>query len=296
MDSVSGGLDIRDNTGASCGSRKPIASGHTKNETLPISSIILTMSERPELNLFLQHWEEMTGEEVTVGGTSITYNQAEPFFPKSFFDQSRSKRALPFSNKSLRTDDYKGHLSALRKTLPANPGDLLWLLDRFLEAHYPNGGDIDMASSSECTNSVYGKISAFCAQARYKHHPHIRTLKAFVDIAEMGQTERAIAKNALEFAWKVLRTSLDIKSKTLPVYVDGVRKDTTRKLMDIGSNTPANVIRPWSEPKVEATTQVGTDVTDDEVSDDEGYDESDDSESSDEEMKEAEDVTTEEEL
>ena len=43
--SVVDGLDIRDNSDQSVGSRKPIASRYAKKETLPKSSIVLTMSE-----------------------------------------------------------------------------------------------------------------------------------------------------------------------------------------------------------------------------------------------------------
>lgn len=43
--SVVDGLDIRDNSDQSVGSRKPIASRCAKKETLPTPSIVLTMSE-----------------------------------------------------------------------------------------------------------------------------------------------------------------------------------------------------------------------------------------------------------
>jgi hypothetical protein len=69
VSSVVGELDIRDNSGQTVGSRKPIASGCTKNEALPISSIVLTTSEAQlELNQFLEHWEDMTGATATFGG------------------------------------------------------------------------------------------------------------------------------------------------------------------------------------------------------------------------------------
>lgn len=63
--------------------------------------------------------------------------------------------------------------------------DLLWLIDRFFEACYPEGGEVDMASSSAHPQSVYRTLSRFCSQCLYKTHPHIQTLKAFVDIAKM---------------------------------------------------------------------------------------------------------------
>jgi hypothetical protein len=196
-----GGLDIRDNSGQSVGSRKPIASGSTKNETLPISSIGFTMSEaQPELNQFLKHWEDMTGATATFGGQHVDYSNADPFFPQSFFQESRSRQAVPFSSKSLRAEDYTGHLNNVQKILLVNTGDLLWLFDRFFEIHYHKGSEIDMASSSEHPQSVYRALSGFCSQCLYKTYPHIQILKVFVDIAETVQTEQLIASNALDFA------------------------------------------------------------------------------------------------
>ncbi|KAF3004049.1 hypothetical protein E8E13_001576 [Curvularia kusanoi] len=99
---VADGLDTRDSSGNSVGDRKPIVSGDTKNETLPLSSIVLTTSEKPsDVDDFLTHRKDMTEETSAVGGRHVDYDQADPCFPKSFFDASRSQQSLPFSNKSL---------------------------------------------------------------------------------------------------------------------------------------------------------------------------------------------------
>jgi hypothetical protein len=223
------------------------------------------MSEKQDLALFIEHWQEMSGTEldVALGLTSAT-SSTEPFFPLSFFEASRSKRALPMTSKSLRKPDYAALLSAVRSTLPANPGDLLWLIDQFLEEYFAQGGEIDLASGSEHRDSVYQLISSFCSKALYKHHPQLQTLKAMTNIVEKGATERLIGTNALTFAFEVLREPFTKRKKTLVLKVDGKRQDSSRFVATIGTAIPKHTIRPWDEPKLEYEVEVLDDFTDDE--------------------------------
>ncbi|ORY04008.1 hypothetical protein BCR34DRAFT_605007 [Clohesyomyces aquaticus] len=57
---VGGGLDIRNEDNASLGDRDPIPSGGSKDETLPISIIVLATVGQDDRNVFLHHWEDMT--------------------------------------------------------------------------------------------------------------------------------------------------------------------------------------------------------------------------------------------
>ena len=142
----------------------------------------------------------MTGATATFGGQHVDYNNTDPSFPQSFFQASRSKQAVLSSSKSLSAEDHTVHLNIVQKILPVNTGDHLWLIDQFFEIHYHKGGEIDMASLSRHPQSVYRALSGFCSQYLYKTYPHIQILKAFVDIAEIAQTGRLIASNALSFA------------------------------------------------------------------------------------------------
>lgn len=230
------------------------------------------MSEKSDLKLFLEHWEDMTGSTVsaTLGpiapGEVVApfLDQTEPFYLKEFFGASLTKGSLPFSCKSLRKPDYNGHLSTIRETLPANPGDLLWLLDRFLSECFPDGGDIDLASGSEHRDSVYLVMSQFVSKATYKHHPHFYTLKAFIHIVEMGATERLIATNALSLAFEILREPFSRKRKTLILKVDGKRKDSTHFVVELGTNVPKNCIAEWEVPGLGCDVELLEDYTDDE--------------------------------
>lgn len=83
------------------------------------------MSEaQPELQRFLEHWEDMTGATAASGGQLVDYNKTDPSFLQSFFQASRSM-AVPFSSTSLRAVDYTGHLNNIQKTLLVNTGNLV---------------------------------------------------------------------------------------------------------------------------------------------------------------------------
>jgi hypothetical protein len=113
--------------------------------------------------------------------------------------------------------------------------------------------------------SVYHKISAFCAKARYKHHLHLQTMKSLVSIVESGATERLIATNALSIAFEILHEPYSKKTKTLVLKVDGKRKDSSRFVATVGSKTPRDTISPWDEPDLECDVEVLDDLTDDEM-------------------------------
>jgi hypothetical protein len=50
--------------------------------------------------------------------------------------------------------------------LPADPGDELWLFDRFFAEYYPDGGNIDCVSTSvSAANSVWIKLLEFTKMA-----------------------------------------------------------------------------------------------------------------------------------
>jgi hypothetical protein len=272
---VSGGIDIRDNAGQSMGTRKPIASGHTKAETLPIPSVVLSMSEKNDLPMFLDHWQMVTGvslDDAWGCDGATASSSTEEFFPSSFFEASTTKHTLPFANKSLKQDANAAHLGTLRNTLPANPGDMLWLLDRFLHEQFPWGGKIDLASGSEHRDSIYHLITTFCSKATYRHHPHIRTFRALASIVEQGAAERSIATNALVFALQILREPFTKTPKTLKLKVNGVNKESKRFVVTIGAKVPKEVIREWEEPELEYDVQVLGDETDDEGNEDDDLD------------------------
>jgi hypothetical protein len=126
------------------------------------------------------------------------------FFPTSFFNASPTRRSIPLSIRMNRkeTEDY---LNCFRAILPANTGDLLWLIDRFLAETYPNGGELDLAAGLEVGMSVYYAITAFCSKENYKNHPYYRSMLTLTKVLEQGQDERSLVADALLPACSVLR-------------------------------------------------------------------------------------------
>jgi hypothetical protein len=55
---------------------------------------------------------------------------------------------LSSTKKSFEQEAYDSCLAKLRSTLPANTGDMLWLVDRFLAEHFPFGDEVDLAAGS----------------------------------------------------------------------------------------------------------------------------------------------------
>lgn len=277
--STPGGIDIRDNAGLSLGDRKPLPNKQTKLETLPIASLVLTLSEQSNAVQFFSHWAEVTCtsvEEVLVESlpsecsavpSASKHTANDPYYPRSFFDKSRSKRAMPFTALALRTKGYATYLSKAKQHLPANPGDLLWLIDRFFTANFSEGGVVDLISASLHNNSVFRLVALFCTSAMYKHHPHLITLLAFASMAEMGQDERNVASNALTAACELLRASEDRKAKTANLRGGGTASRYVIAL-EGDQERPKNAIRKVAEPKpedFERDIEILEDLTDDDA-------------------------------
>jgi hypothetical protein len=257
------------------GDRKPITTGSNKTETLPLASLVITTSEQAGVATFFSHWEEVTGRSSNeVLGAKRGWNAEtstfaalqtanEGYLPVEYFANSRSKRALPFTSSKLTSNGYRGYLSRIeRELLPAHTGDLLWLIDRFFQEKLPQGGDVDLISASIHANSVYRLIATFCDQAKYKHHPHWRTLMAFVSMAEMGLDERAVCSNAMTMAAEVLRGPFTKKTKTANLTVNNEKRSASRAVLTIKGNRPDSVIYEEEEPELAVDVGIEDDLTD----------------------------------
>ena len=95
-------------------------------------------------------------------------------FPNPFSRSGRSARSL-----MSRTSPNRPIRNEALSLLPADPGDELWLFDRFFAEYYPDGGNIDCVSTSvSAANSVWIKLLEFTKMPKYAHHPHLRTVRA----------------------------------------------------------------------------------------------------------------------
>jgi hypothetical protein len=245
----------------------------------------MTLGETRGSDLFFEHWEEITGSKIEEVLYSILPRHlptvgslAKPgeYYPASFFQDSRSKRILPFSSSGKSTKgDINGLIFVANKHLPANPGDLLWLIDRFFQSVViPGGGTMDLfyPSIHPTINSVYTLIAAFCAQGTYRHHPHLRTFLAFANMSEMGEDERMMSNNALMTAAGVLTGSYTEKKVTKNVEINGKKESPSRKILTLGEDIPSNVVREDEPEQLEQDVVPGDDVTDDEMSESDSED------------------------
>lgn len=258
--STATGIDIRNEAGDSLGDREPVPnrSGSGKAETLPIAGLALMLQNSPNAEIFLAHWEMVTGCSVNqVIGSKVgvvppeLHQSREPYIPATFFAESDTKRGLPVISTSrgvLTTTRLKAYIKSVKSGLPANPGDLLWLLDRFFTETFPNGGKVDLCPGSLHAESVYNKIAAFCAKAKYMHHPHWRTLLALANMTEMGLTERMIPANFLILATQVLREPFSSQPRTKNGKCMGESYSLGRQVIDIGNVCPNGLIVDVEEP------------------------------------------------
>ncbi|CAN9092100.1 unnamed protein product [Alternaria alternata] len=273
---TSGGLDIRNAADESVGNRKPLINGNSKAETIPIASLAITICDQANATAFFLHWEEVTGHSINEvlgsrlvmkNDTSNSFKTADDgFLPASFFENSPSKRGLPFSwvNPTTMIKSPNKYLSLIRANLPAYPGDLVWLINRFLEEVLPEGGDIDPIPGSIHTNSVYRLVVQFCNQAKYKYYPHLRTFLAFASMAEMGNDERFVPANAFMNVMKIIFGDVEHKRKTARVKINGESKTMDRLWLTVGKDRETGVIHDVEDPELEQDIIIEEDVTEDE--------------------------------
>ncbi|EAT86157.2 hypothetical protein SNOG_06326 [Parastagonospora nodorum SN15] len=271
-----GGLDIRNGAGESKGDRKPLLSGNSKTETVPIASLVLTLCEQAHWTLFISHWEDVTGLSVdyVLGSKLAIRSKAssslstanEDYYPNSFF--AGSKRGLPFTWVYQTVKTKEKYLSIINATLPAQPGDLVWLIDRYIAETLPNGGDIDLVPASVHANSVFAQVASFCMQAKYKNHPHLRTFLAFASMSEMGVDERLVPATAFTNVVEVLFGKFGKKTKTVRTKIANETRTMSRVVLTIGTERQSGVLQEIEEPAFEQDVIIEGDVTDDEGQED----------------------------
>ena len=110
--------------------------------TLPIATVLLMLDGVPkEKPHFIKLWEKHSG---TTVDAALTMGQLRPYeltapalrYPPSFFAGSRK----PFQ---IIGRLYQKNIPEMEKAvLPCQPGDALWLVHKFLEDTFPEGGDL----------------------------------------------------------------------------------------------------------------------------------------------------------
>jgi hypothetical protein len=227
------GLDIRNRDNVSLGDRVPVQSSIFKGCTLPISMIVLqTRVDSKTDQAFLSHWEEVT--QLSIDRQMLSAldegvprpHRGEKSYHESFFKASPTKRPVPFPCIQSFTDDARQwYVSYIRNNLiPANPGDMLWLLKRFLaNLCGADGVTFNFKPASEHDDSIFLCITRFCSKATYRYHPYWRTLLALAHASDTDKTARSFASHVVVIALETLAV-YSCTSSASPKYAIANRK------------------------------------------------------------------------
>ena len=143
---VSRGIDIRDVDGNSL-------VNHGRDITLTLHEIDQALTENKSLrDGFIELWEfhtKLKFEDAFFGETNES-STVEPYYLASAFVPRLNQRpnltfSLGKSGQGLFINRISKHIAA---SMPIQVGDLLWLINKFLEVYYPTGGRIDTCKPS----------------------------------------------------------------------------------------------------------------------------------------------------
>ena len=138
------GLDVQDKNGRSLGTSK------VRPVTLPIHNLVNALVQNPLQEELLRLWELHSGltvDEALFQDPNVVSAPAADSFrslPASFYNG----RSLPFetdkdASRKLAKDK---NISEMKKSLPFQPGNAAWLINKFITTKYPEGGEVDLAS------------------------------------------------------------------------------------------------------------------------------------------------------
>ena len=235
------GVDIRDENGESLG-----ALGD-KSATIPLGNLILLLQKNPLEKNFIDLWERETGLSASqilissVDQYSPISRGSHKVYPKSFFLGGRSHPwDLPRGSSSSR----KACFRKLINLLPIEPGDAIWLFNRFLDHEYPQGGELDPATPAlhPDVDSVWIRLGSFLRKPLYHHHPQRLHLIAVTEAARDPANCRAINVS--------LGSTLDLLRS--PVEIKKYRAKRVQKLVyQVGPARAPGVIEGKPEPALE---------------------------------------------
>ncbi|KAI1621479.1 hypothetical protein EDD37DRAFT_119060 [Exophiala viscosa] len=107
-------------------------------------------------------------------------------------------------------------IKTIKDSLPMRQADALWLLNEFLKAEYPHGGEVILASPVRfpAVDSVWTRLEKFCRTSKYRNHPYIDLMESWVELGKgvgEGRAKRAILSRQLTAAFNVLRKKVTSK-------------------------------------------------------------------------------------
>jgi hypothetical protein len=141
-------------------------------------------------------------------------------YHESVFEASSTKRPMPFPCIQSFTDDaIQWYVKYIRNNLVlANPGDMLWLLKRFLANLSKDGVSFNFKPASRHEDSIFLRMTRFCSHATYRYHSYWRTLLALAHASDTDKTARLFASNVVVIALETLAI-YSHKPGTLPYTI-----------------------------------------------------------------------------
>ncbi|KAK5198636.1 hypothetical protein LTR92_001107 [Exophiala xenobiotica] len=227
------GIDIRDSRGFSLGSSldKPV--------TLPLGNLLSSLQMHELQDAVVALWESETGrsvDEALFAALPSAPAGKIKVLPKAFFEGE--SHALENRGR------IQSNVKAMQQHLPAQPCDALWLLDKFLEQEYPQGGGVDCANPTimPTAPSVWTKLANFLSTPKYYHHPQRRDLYYMVQSANHPDNAKRIP-SVIAGMLTILRGSITTRSKALG--------STSRTIYTIGIDRPDGILEDVPEPDPE---------------------------------------------
>jgi len=148
----------------------------------------------------------------------------------------------------------------VRNNLPLQPGDALWLFHKFLEQHYPDRSDCNLARPVQFANadSMWVRLQGFLDLPRYAAHPMKQNLKDIAATALQAAAGASGCDTSVKVAMGVLRPGSMSERKRETISMKPKKVQAWRTIWRInGNEAPANVVPADADPLMEIDIENG---------------------------------------
>lgn len=187
-----------------------------------------------ERTVILELWERHTGLTVSLSISALPHGSASPYTAAFFRQGSRSNLTMVIGAYAKQINEWN-EAQKLREALPLQPGDTHWLLHKFLQVEYPQGGTTVGTSQQNCSprSSVWSKLEQFVQRPEYSHHPNLANLREVIETAHEPRSTPG-CNQALKVALQMLR----------PPYPETRASKGGHRTIEyhVGAQAPSNVV------------------------------------------------------
>ena len=211
----------------------PVRIGNPQNEVIANQTIAQIGNER-------SHSENvMMRDSIQVPSRKqVSTASQEHVRPASYFAGRQQLFKISYCNGTATASAVQ----RIRKMLPLQKGDFLWLLDQFLQDNFPLGGALNCADPSVFPDagSIWPNLVIFCSQTRHSQHPYAEYLGTVARRASEGTYATMQAVVSLDAALKILRTSI-LKQSFMKYTNEPAKRQRRYTTFLIGASSPDNL-------------------------------------------------------